>query len=203
MGEISSPDLSNKLVAFFSEYCAPDVEPEEGEEKKVSVRDFKLLNEIHDTTKLESGSQVSFEDIIFHFLQKVIDLKETELAENLPRFWNELIKSSTIPKLFAMGVLIPLVDAQLIEIKSINWLPPAEEDDYVEVEGNFRVMAHFLNAKYNDTKEMSAWFNANCKVFMEDRFTDAVSDAAYLITEIKEDLGEKAAAICDVMGIKE
>lgn len=108
-----------------------------------------------------------------------------------------------LPKLFAMGVLIPLVDAQLIEIKSINWLPPAEEDDYVEVEGNFRVMAHFLNAKYNDTKEMSAWFNANCKVFMEDRFTDAVSDAAYLITEIKEDLGEKAAAICDAMGIKE
>jgi len=179
---------------------------------------------------MESGSQVSYEDIIFHFLQKVIDLKETELAENLPRFWNELIKSNTIhksawnqgisrfihilpglvcdvphlPKLFAMGVLIPLVDAQLIEIKSINWLPPAEEDDYVEVEGNFRVMAHFLNAKHgSNTKEMSAWFKANCKVFMEDRFIEAVSDAAYLITEITEDLGENSAAICDAMGIKE
>jgi len=94
----------------------------------------------------------------------------------------------------------------LIEIKSINWLPPAEEDDYVEVEGNFRVMAHFLNARHgSNTKEMSAWFKANCKVFMEDRFTEAMNegDAAYLITEITEDLGENSAAICDAMGIKE
>jgi hypothetical protein len=110
-----------------------------------------------------------------------------------------------IPKLFARGVLTPLVDAQLIDIKSINWLaPPSEdEDDYIEVEGNFKVMAHYLLLK--NPKDMAAWFATNCKVFLEKTCVEAVSDQSYLIQEITEDFGsdaDKAAAICSAMGLK-
>jgi hypothetical protein len=96
--EISDSDLQAKLVNFFTEYCTPPVEPEEGEEKKEQIKDFKTLVEIHNTTKLETGVATSYEDIIFHFLTKIFDKKEEELVEDLPRFFAELIKSSTIPK---------------------------------------------------------------------------------------------------------
>jgi hypothetical protein len=81
-----------------------------------------------------------------------------------------------LPKLFAKGVLIPLVDAHLIDIKSINWLAPpsGDEDDYIESEGNFKVMAHYLLVK--NPKDMAAWFATNCKVFLEEKYVDAVSD---------------------------
>lgn len=86
------------MIIFFNAYCAPAAEPVEGEEAKPEVKDFKTLIEIHNTTKLESGSQTSYEDIIFQLLEKVFDLKEEDLEDNLPKFFNELIKSGTIPK---------------------------------------------------------------------------------------------------------
>lgn len=111
-----------------------------------------------------------------------------------------------LPKLFANFVLIALVDAKLIEIKAINWLatPSGEdEDDYVECEGNFKVMAHYLLAK--KPSNMGAWFADNCKVFFEDTYKDAIQDASYLIQEITEDFGDdadKAKAICAAMGLE-
>jgi len=54
--EISESDLQAKLMVFFGEYNAPAAEPEEGEEKKEQTKDFKPLVEIHNTTKLESGT---------------------------------------------------------------------------------------------------------------------------------------------------
>jgi len=150
----------------------------------------------------------------------------------LATFFHELIKSNTIPKsawntavskyvqilpslvcdvphlpkLFANMVLIPLVDAKLIEVKNINWLAtPGEEDedDYIESEGNFKVMAHYLLAK--EPSNMSAWFADNCKVFFGETYKEAITDASYLIQEITEDFGDdgdKAEAICAAMGLK-
>lgn len=206
-------------MIFFANFIAEPVEVEEGEEKKEQPKDFKPLVDLHNTTKLEGKAQTSYEDIINHFLISVFDRKEEEIENHLPKFFQELIKSGIIPKgawntgisrfvqilpslvcdvphlpkLFANFVLISLVDAKLIDIKSINWLATDkgdDEDDYIESEGNFKVMAHYMLAK--NPKDMGAWFADNCKVFLEGAYKDAVCDAAYLITEITEAFGDDA-----------
>jgi len=107
-----------------------------------------------------------------------------------------------LPKLFTKGVLIPLVDAGMIEIKSIKWMAPVEEeDDYVESEGHFKVMAHFIHAKKLD----ATWFASNCKVFLEKTYVEAVSDVNYLIEELSGEIGidnHEAADLCATMGLK-
>lgn len=53
--------------------------------------DFKILSELHNTTKNNStGEQTTYEDLLFVFLEQVFDRSEEELAVNLPIFMTEL-----------------------------------------------------------------------------------------------------------------
>lgn len=74
-------------------------------------------------------------------------------------------------------------------MKDIKWVAEkkADEDDdeYLETEGIYRVLAFFIHDQNKDSK----WVEENCKSVSSPEWLDAVLDQKYLIGEIQRDLG--------------
>lgn len=166
------------MIVLFNQHGEPEAAAEEGAEPAKPVKDFKLMTELHQTTKnIVTGEQTTYEDILYFFLEKVFDLNEEVLTAKLGLFITDMSLSKTInqksinggisrfaqilcglvadvpalPKLFANYVLLPLMQNKMLELKQIKWNkemtkedPEAEEEDYIEVEGHYKVMAHVM-----------------------------------------------------------
>lgn len=79
---------------------AAETEETKGEDKASGKKDFKLMSELHSTTRnTRTSEQTSFEDILYCFLDKVFDkFAEEKLVQHLPNFVREMSKSKTIGK---------------------------------------------------------------------------------------------------------
>jgi len=59
-----------------------------------------------------------------------------------------------LPKLFANYVLLPLINNKMLELKQIKWNKEmTEEEDYLEVEGHYKVMAHVMRKQLTAMSE--------------------------------------------------
>jgi hypothetical protein len=90
------------MVMYYKNFnveAEEDNEEIKAEEKPSNKKDFKIMSELHNTTRhSQTNEQTTFEDILFNFLDKVFDISESELEKNLPDFIREMSKSKTIGK---------------------------------------------------------------------------------------------------------
>jgi hypothetical protein len=157
------------------------------------------------------------------------------LAKHMTGFFTEMIKSKMVPvgafvggvsrflqilcglvadvpalpKLFTNGVLMPCINAQAFKFSQIKWqAPPQEgEEDYLEVEGHYIVMANVIvdQCKGMSIEDKKKWFKTNVPLMTEDTYLEAVPEANYLIDLVTESLGcsaEEGEEVCGIMGFK-
>jgi hypothetical protein len=112
----------------------------------------------------------------------------------------------SICKTFATCVLMPLIALEKVDFAKIKWQSDApaeaeEEEEFKEVEGHYKVMAHLIHAYKYD----AAWMKKNCPVLLsEDDSLKHVLEHKTLVGDIGKDLSvsaEEAEKICTIMGL--
>lgn len=167
------------------------------------------------TKNTRNNEQTSFEDMLYCFLEKVFEsFPEEKLIANLPNFITEMAKSKTIGapgfnlglsrflqlicqlavdvphicKTFATCVLNPLIDLDMLNFTKIKWhsdAPAEEDEEFKEVEGHYKVMAHLIHKHKYD----AAWMKKNCPVLLsEEDSLKHILDHKQLVEDIKMDL---------------
>lgn len=246
--EIEEVQITKQMINYFKFFIG-DVEEEKKEEKEgeekdkeaksedkaAQAKDFKIMQELHSTTKnTRNGEQTMFEDILYCFLEKVFEsFPEEKLSANLPNFITEMAKSKTIGapgfnlglsrflqlicqlavdvphicKTFATCVLIPLIDLEMVNFAKIKWHSDApaeteEDEEFKEVEGHYKVMAHLIQKHKYDAE----WMKKNCPVLLsEDDSLKHILDHKQLVEDIQMDLkpldADEADKICTIMGL--
>lgn len=90
-----------------------------------------------------------------------------------------------LPKLFTQGVLIPCINAGVVQLKQMKWQGPPEDpdDDFIEVEGHYIVMAHVITSDLckGSKADKMKWFSTNVPTMTEKTYVDAVLEVNYLI----------------------
>lgn len=111
-----------------------------------------------------------------------------------------------LPKLFASGVLIPMIEEKVIDLKNIKWCENLEDED-LEVEGHYILMAHVMVkvGRGMSVADKTKWFKDNVPTMTTKEYYGGVFNADYLKDQIRDSLectAEEAREICSVMGIK-
>ena len=101
---------------------------------------------------------------------------------------------------------MPLMALEKVDFAKIKWHSdaPAEaedEEEFKEVEGHYKVMAHLIHAYNYD----GAWMKKNCSVLLsEDDSLKHVLEHKQLVEDIGTDLSvsaDDAEKICTIMGL--
>lgn len=172
--DIEEDEIGKQMINYFNVFIGEEPE-EEGEEQKTAEankKDFKVMSELHSSTKnMRNGEQTMFEDILYCFLEKVFDkFSEEKLNQHLPTFITEMSKSKTIGKagfnngisrfvqlicqlavdipfickVFANCVIVPLIELDMIDFSKIKWHVDSAEGEGEDDLDDFReVEAHY------------------------------------------------------------
>lgn len=113
-----------------------------------------------------------------------------------------------LPRLMTFGVLLPCINAKAFTFSAIKWqAPPQEgEEDFLEVEGHYIVMANVImdQCKGMSKEDKTKWFKTNAATMTEQAYLNGIPDNNYLIELVTESLGcsaTEAEDVCSVMNI--
>jgi len=86
-----------------------------------------------------------------------------------------------LPKQFASGVLIPMIEEKVIDLKNIKWQENMEDED-MEVEGHYIMMAHVMVkvGRGMSVADKTKWFKDNVPAMTTKEYYAGIMDVEYL-----------------------